>query len=211
LRIWTEGELEPVRYDLREWGHFFRDRRRLERARSAEGNYRSPQRDHHEPIPGDPEPKVVDGPGFSLRRALRTDLIIRETFHVKPEEKGRPNLAFRALSYWYAFRVRPGPTGAPIYPYLRMLSRAAGYRIDQDGYAEIVLLSECKLLPALYKSEDSAYKPANVFTPAQAERPPRSGTASFPLHIAAPPRSAPVMQQRSTGVVVRTPPRFRRG
>ena len=140
--------------------------------------YRSPQRDHHEPIPGDPEPKPAAGIGFSLRRAIRTDQIIRGALTAP----GNANLSFRALSYWYAFRIRPGFAGPPIWPFLRALSRVAGYRIDQSGYAEIVLLTEVKLRPLLYFPPEIGYNPPKlVFAPARAESPPPIGRAALPL------------------------------
>lgn len=173
-------DLEPVRERLREWGHFYRDRRRTARAASAEGNYISPQRNHHEPIPGDSEPHPTER-GFSRRRADDTNAMVRDTFC--PYEGA--NVSFRALSFWYCMKVRPGMMGTPIWPILRNLSRAAKYKVDQGGYVELVILAECKLAPKVYKTSDLAYIAGyDPRRPIAAERSPRIGRAAFPLENA---------------------------
>ena len=168
-------DLEPVRERLREWGHTFRDRPRLFRAPSAEGNYPSPQRHHLEPVPGDLEVKPTDGKGYNVRRAVETWEMIRRNF---AHSEG-PNLSYRSLTFWYAFLIRPGYRGPPIHIALRSLSRRAGYRVDQQGYCDMVMLAECKLLPQIYNRQDLAYiASSDLFRPS-AERSPNSGKAFY--------------------------------
>ena len=150
---------------------------------SAEGQYISPQRNHHEPIPGDPDPRPDPVNGYSLRRAVEMELVIRQAFAWRPEEAGRPNLHFRALNYWYVFRVRPGFLGPSIFPVLRILSRSAGYRVDQDGYRALVFAAECKLYALVYKSDVLPYKGANLNRPALAATLPLQGRAARPLRV----------------------------
>lgn len=177
---YDKQDMEPVRQPLRIWGRFYRNRRKIEKAGSAEGNYVSPQRNHHEPIPGDPEPRPEPNHAAAPRIAAAMDELISATFARRPEEEKKPNLHYRSLCYWYVFGVRPGFVGPPIWPVLRILSRAAGYRIDAEGYSGIVFSAECKLLPLVYNMEALAYKPNKLGSPVSAATPPALGRSALP-------------------------------
>ena len=174
--------VEVVEPELRNWGVVFRDRRKLFRTASIEGLYRSPQRGHHEPIPGDQEERPKERPDVLL--ALETWMKLRDTLAPTLDIglKARPNLEYFALSYWYAFLIRPGFTGLPIQIPLRHLSRRAGYRVDQQGYCQLVYLGKCKMAPVIYKWPGIGYIAGrnDQPRPAPAERSSPIGRAAYP-------------------------------
>ena len=196
-------EVPVVEPELRNWGVVFRDRRKLFRTASIEGLYRSPQRDHHEPIPGDPEERPKERPDVLL--ALETWEKMRDTLVATVEigEKPKANLEYFALTYWYAGLgyqgpVRPGYTGPPIQVVLRKLSQRAGYKVDLQGYCQLVYLGKCKMAPVLYKWPGIGYIAARTSEahPVKAEKLSPIGRASYPQFST--PHISPTRAPRTT-------------
>lgn len=107
---------------LREWGHFFRDRRQFERCRSIEHRFRATSEDFGPDGWGDEEaaPKTQPRGSYSLRRALQTHDALQL---LKPIQKW-------AVTYAFAY------PGLPKFVVLRCMRKWTGRRLNWQGYLE---------------------------------------------------------------------------
>lgn len=115
-------DLDLVDELLREWGYFFRDRRRLEHCRSIEHRFRATSDDFGPDGWGDEEaaPRNAPKASYALQRALRTHDAVQE---LAPLNKW-------VVTYAFAY------PSLPKFIVLRSLKKWTGRRLNWQGYLE---------------------------------------------------------------------------
>ena len=107
---------------LKEWAHFFRDRRRLEHCRSIEHRFRAKSEDFAEEGWGDYEAVLRQRSTYRLDRALETHEALQRL------ERG-PKWA---LTFWFAY------PSLDKWRVLRALHKYTGRRVKWRAYEDMV-------------------------------------------------------------------------
>ena len=116
---------------LREWGYFFRDRKRLEHCRSIEHRFRAASDDFSLEGWGDEEtpPSVQPARSYSLVRALQTHDAVQA---LKGVQKW-------AITYHFAY------PWLPRFMVLRSMRKWAGARMNWKQYEEQLDIGRCRV------------------------------------------------------------------
>lgn len=114
---------------LREWGYFFRDRRRLERCRSMEHKFRPHSEDFAKEGWGDMEASNDRRPAYLLSRALKTHEALMKL----------PKIQKWAITYYYCY------PGLPKGMVLRVLRKWVGRPVTWKLYVENVDIGRFKV------------------------------------------------------------------
>lgn len=115
-------DLDLVDELLREWGYFFRDRRRLEHCRSIEHRFRATSDDFGADGWGDMEsaPRNAPRASYALQRALETHEAVQQ---LAPLNKW-------AITYNFAY------PSLPKFIVLRSMKKWTGRRLNWQGFLE---------------------------------------------------------------------------
>ena len=109
---------------LREWGHFFRDHRRVERCRSIEHRFRATSEDFGPDGWGDLEsaPRSAPKHSYSLLRACFTHDAVQQL----------PVVNKWAITYGFAY------PSLPKFVVLRAMRKFTGRRLNWQGFLEVL-------------------------------------------------------------------------
>jgi hypothetical protein len=128
-------DLQIADEKLREWAHFFRDRRKFERCRSIEHRFRADSEDFGPNGWGDNEAAPVKRPdaSWSLPAALLTHELLDEL----------PKLQKWIVTYHYCYPYLPRAM------VLRAIRKWAGRRLNWKAFEEQLDIARCRIYTAI--------------------------------------------------------------
>lgn len=129
-------DLSEIDELLREWAHFFRDRRRLEHCRSIEHKYKPHSDDYAKEGWGDKAPPQERKTHYLMGRALRTHEALMQL----------PRIQKWALTYAYCY------PGLPRGMVLRVLRKWVGQSVSWKVYVEQIEVGRFRMYAWLKNS-----------------------------------------------------------